>query len=183
MQPHTNDTDVSDPSSAIEIRSPTVRDAADIWRLVRDCDVLDTNSCYAYLLVCRDFCDTSLVATSAGQVVGFVAGYVPPGRPDVVFVWQVGVGPRARKQGVAKALLHALVATAARRGIRYLEATVTPSNAASMRLFRSVSEDLNGEFRVTDGFSQDDFGSSEHEPEQAIRIQLTGSSYGDHQPA
>lgn len=178
MQSPTYKTDVSHVPCAVEIRTPTLQDAADIWRLVRGCEVLDTNSCYAYLLACRDFASTSLVAISAGQLVGFVVAYIPPDRRDVIFVWQVGVGRSARKQGIGRSLLHSLTAVA-RPETRYLEATVTPSNTASRRLFESVAEELNSEFRVLPGFSQDDFGAVDHEPEETIRISLNGSQHGN----
>ena len=140
--------------------------------MVRDCEVLDTNSCYAYLLICRDFSATSLVATISDQVMGFVSAYVPPDRPDVVFVWQIGVSADARKRGIARRLLKALIDTVADREIHYLEATVTPSNTASRRLFEKVAQETGGEFRVLPGFSQADFGTPDHEPEDTIRISL-----------
>ena len=179
MQPHANITEVQSHPTAIKIRKPTVADAAEISRLVRDCDVLDTNSCYAYLLVCRDFSATSLVASSVGQLLGFVAAYVPPSKPDVVFVWQIGVSPTARNQGVAKSLLLGLVCSEACRDVCYLEATVTPSNAASRRLFQSVADELGGELRILPGFAAEDFDTSEHEPEETIRINLNRSLHGD----
>ncbi|MEX2375678.1 MAG: diaminobutyrate acetyltransferase, partial [Dehalococcoidia bacterium] len=75
---------------------PIQHDAAPIWQLVHDDGGLDLNSPYAYLLVCTDFAQTSLVATDATGVVGFIAAYRPPTRPDATFVWQVGVAKRAR---------------------------------------------------------------------------------------
>src|SRR5690606_4540692 len=64
----------------IAFEQPTVADGAEMWRLVRESGVLDENSCYAYLLLCRHFDSTCLVARQAGDVVGFVAAYRPPNR-------------------------------------------------------------------------------------------------------
>ena len=178
MQPHANNTDVQDHSEpAVEIRSPKVGDAAHIWQLVCDCEVLDTNSCYAYLLVCRDFAATSLIATAAERLLGFVAAYIPPSRPDVVFVWQIGVAPTARNMGLARSLLLRLISSGACRGVRYLEATVTPSNSASMCLFQSTAEAVNSELNVLPGFAVEDFGTATHEAEATIRISLNRRDY------
>ncbi len=160
---------------ALEIRHARVSDAADIWLLVKHCDVLELNSCYAYLLICRDFAATSLVATSQGNFLGFVSAYIPPSRPDVVFVWQIGIASAARSRGVAKSLLRALLRAPACRRVGFLEATVTPSNAPSTRLFRSLGEQLRTNVSVLPGFQSSDFGPPRdecppHEPEEVIRI-------------
>lgn len=147
-------------------------DGAAIWRLVNSLEALDTNSCYLYLLLCRDFSSTSLVATIGEELVGFVTAYIPLTRPDVLFVWQIGVSPTARKRGIAKSLLRRLLMLDACRDVRRLEATVTPSNTASRRLFASLAETLGGELSVGAGFSSKDFGGAEHEAEETISIKL-----------
>ena len=121
------------------IRTADLTDAAAIWRLVCGCETLDNNSCYAYLLLCSDYADTCLVSYDGDRLAGFVAGYVPPKRADVVFVWQIGVDPRYRGQGLGLQLLSQLVNRSA-DGVRYLEATVTPGNYASQRLFHSLAD-------------------------------------------
>ena len=167
----------SESSIAKEIRSPRVSDAAAMWQLVQDCGVLDTNSCYAYLLICRDFSETSLVAVSDGNLLGFVSAYIPPNRPDSLFVWQIGIAKSARRQGLAKQLLQSLLNLCVARQLRFIEATVTPSNVASSKLFRSIADESNSTFHELPGFEGADFGSMDdptvsHEPEHLIRIEL-----------
>ncbi len=145
-------------------------DGAAIWRLVCQTDVLDTNSCYAYLLLCTDFADTCLVSYDGERLAGFVTGYRPPGRPDVLFVWQIGVDPAYRGRGLGRALLGRLVERAAAQGVRYLEATVTPDNDASRRLFRWLADARRCELATTSRFEPPHFAAAEHEPEQLIRI-------------
>jgi diaminobutyrate acetyltransferase len=82
------------------LRSPTVDDGAAIWQLVRETGVLDENSAYAYLLLCRDFARTSLVAERDSQLAGFVTAYRPPQRLQMLFVWQISVSQSARRQGL-----------------------------------------------------------------------------------
>ncbi|AEW93430.1 MULTISPECIES: diaminobutyrate acetyltransferase [Streptomycetaceae] len=118
--------------------TPSVDDGAAIWRIARDSKALDLNSSYSYLLWCRDFAGTSVVARDeTGTPVGFVTGYVRPERPGTLVVWQVAVDGAYRGRGLAAAMLDGLAERAAEAGIRHLETTITPDNEASNRLFTS----------------------------------------------
>lgn len=156
----------------LEIRTPGTKDAAQIWQLVRDSGVLDTNSAYLYLLLCRDFSDTCLVACQGETVIGFVSGYRLPRDPTVIFIWQVGVDPRAKRRGIASRLLHELLDRCGGNSLLAIEATVSPSNVASRRLFESLARSLD--VPLTDlsqsGFSESDFPPGDHEAEPRIRI-------------
>ncbi|HEY9438674.1 MAG TPA: diaminobutyrate acetyltransferase [Streptomyces sp.] len=118
-----------------------MEDGAAIWRIARDSEVLDLNSSYSYLLWCRDFAATSVVARDErGRPVGFVTGYLRPDRPRTLVVWQVAVDRGRRGKGLAAALLDALAArVAADRGLISVETTVTPDNTPSDRLFTSFA--------------------------------------------
>ncbi|WP_082393080.1 diaminobutyrate acetyltransferase [Nocardia arizonensis] len=121
------------------LRPPRVGDGAHLWRIAKDSQVLDVNSSYAYLLWCRDFASTSLVAEVDGRVVGFVIGYLRPERPDTVFVWQVAVDRGQRGRGTGAALIQRLLDTVAEHGVTALETTVSPDNPASIAMFASVA--------------------------------------------
>lgn len=151
-------------------RAPTVTDGAEMWRLARDSGMLEVNTPYSYLLLAQHFADTCVVAERGGEVVGFVSAFVSPSAHDTVFVWQVGVAHEERGQGVAKKLLHHLLARPACRRVRRLEATVTPSNTASRALFESVARDLDVPFTVYPGFGTELFPGNGHEKEELIRI-------------
>lgn len=152
-----------DEVSAVEMRHPVPADAAAIHCLVRTDGGLDLNSLYCYLLIGRDFSRTSLVAvrqgTTGGVLAGFVSAYRPPERPRSLFVWQIGVARDTRRRGLARRMLHRLLALPACRGILFLEATVTPSNEASRRLFTRLAMDLNVPCRVEGGFAADLFNA------------------------
>jgi L-2,4-diaminobutyric acid acetyltransferase len=122
-------------AGAARLRAPRVEDAAAIWQLVRSDPHLDENSPYAYLLLCSHFAASGLVAEDDSGLVGFVLGYEVPDRSEVLFVWQLGVAPAHRGRGLGGRMLDALVARLACRGVRALEATVTPENLASQALF------------------------------------------------
>jgi len=157
-------------TTAITFRTATLPDAGKIWQLVGKSGVLDENSRYCYLLLCRDFSETCVVACREDEIVGFVTAYRPPTRCDTVFVWQIGVAEQVRGQGVAKCLLHTLVSLPACREVRFLEATVTPSNVASRRLFESFAESLGLPCLMEQEFTPELFGDGGHEEEDLFRI-------------
>ncbi len=130
---------ISAPHPRPVLRPPRVGDAAQIWRIARDSRVLDTNSSYAYLLWCRDFANTSVVAEIGGRVVGFVIGYLRPQTPETVFVWQVAVEHEHRGHGLGAALLDTLLDAAAGAGVSTLETTIAADNTASIAMFASVA--------------------------------------------
>lgn len=158
------------PEPTATLRSAAVSDAAAIWRIVRDSGTLDVNSPYAYLLLCLHHAETCVVAEVGDEPVGFVLAYRPPGRPDTVFVWQVAVAPEHRRRGMAVDLLDALLDRTADAGVRYLEATVTPSNEPSRRLFSGVAARRRAEITIAPLFDTDHFPEAGHEEEHLFRI-------------
>ncbi len=149
-----------------------MEDGAAIWRIARDSEVLDLNSSYSYLLWCRDFAATSVVARGEdGEPIAFVTGYIRPDRPHTLVIWQVAVDRAHRGKGLAAALLDALTArVAADQGLSSVETTITPDNAASERLFTSYAQrhDVGLEREVL--FDGGLFPEEEHLPEVLHRI-------------
>ncbi len=152
-----------------EIDTPTVADGTALYRITRDSGALDVNSSYTYLLWCRDFARTSAVARSDGTVVGFVTGYVRPDAPDTLVVWQIAVDSSQRGGGVAGKLLGHLLDRVIARGVRYLETTITPDNAASIKLFSALARDRAAELVRSELFTPDLFPDA-HEGEDLYRI-------------
>lgn len=154
---------------AVTFRKPRPEDGAAMWRLVQEMGGLELNSAYFYILFATDFADTSVVAETAdGQLAGFIVGHRPPTRPQAVFVWQVGVAPWMRRQGLAGRLLEALL-TSQPEDVRWLEASVTPDNTASMRLFRALARDRGLECREREYMGAHLFPNS-HAAEQLFCI-------------
>jgi len=154
------------------IENPTKADGASLWRIARDSQKLDLNSPYAYMLWCRDFADTSVVARVDGNAVGFVIAYRRPGASDTALVWQVAVDASQRGKGLAGALLDNLYTRLVADGVRYLETTITPDNKASIRLFTSFAERWGAQLETTELFSSADFpdDGTQHEREDLYRI-------------
>ncbi len=155
----------------VRMRTPTVSDGAAMWALLTEAG-LDRNSPYAYLLVCSDFAATSLVAEDAHGLVGAVASYRPPTRPQAVFVWQVGVAERARGQGLARRMLHELLQVPGNADVTELTATVTPDNEPSLRLFRGLARELGVGCEERPRFAAEHFpvGAGDHQPEDELII-------------
>lgn len=152
---------------ALVVDAPGVADGVACHQLAQASRVLDVNSRYAYLLWCRDFAATSVVARDGTAVVGFVTGYRRPDEPGTLVVWQVAVDGAARGRGVAAAMLDALVARVP--AIDHLETTITPDNSGSIALFTGFARRHDAAVAVTELFGADLLGA-DHEPEQLFRI-------------
>ena len=152
---------------ALRFRSPRTADGPALWALAK-VNGLDENSPYAYLLWTEYFADTTVVATTADDdaPIGFVTAFRPPADPCAVFVWQVGVDEAHRRRGIAGSLLDELVD---RCGATHLEATVTPSNAASETLFRRFGARHGAPVHTEELFGAELFPPG-HEAEVRFRI-------------
>ncbi len=155
----------------VVLRRPTDGDGYNLHQLVARCQPLDTNSVYCNLLQCSDFADTAIAAENAqGELVGFISGYRPPARPDTLFVWQVAVDSSMRGQGLALRMLLALTERVAREhGVRYMETTISPDNAASQALFKRAFDKLGADCTTRTLFSRAEHFAGQHEDEVLYR--------------
>lgn len=155
------------------LRRPRGSDALAIRDLVAETGVLDLNSTYAYLLLSTDFADTSIVADDGG-LLGFITGYRPPPRPDVLFVWQVAVAPRAQRGGLAATMLDALVyrvLSEGDAGSLTVEATVSPGNTSSRAFFGAFARRHDVPLSEQPHFTADQLDADgAHEDEPLLRI-------------
>jgi diaminobutyrate acetyltransferase len=150
----------------VVIRRPSLEDGAHMWRLARDSKVLDVNASYAYVLWARDFAATTVVASVAGEPVGFVTGYVRPDEPKTLMVWQVAVDEGHRGRGLARQMLHELTDQAAPL---HMETTITPDNEASIALFTRFAEDRGADIAREPVFDASVFPDG-HETELLFQI-------------
>ncbi|MPY73578.1 MAG: diaminobutyrate acetyltransferase [Alphaproteobacteria bacterium] len=149
---------------------PHASDGSAIWRFVSDAGTLERNSAYAYMLLGAHFGETSVIARRNGRVVGFVWAYLVPDRPNTVFVWQIGVAGSCRGHGLGSTMLQEILSRPACREVAFMEATVTPSNHASMALFRGVARNRNTTLDLSSGFDCSAFPDPGHEAEMLVRI-------------
>ncbi len=158
-------------SNGIVFRNPETRDGKRLWEIAKATRTLDLNSVYHYLILCRHFSKTCVVAENQGRMVGFVTAYIPPNNKDTVFVWQVAVDGKERGRGIGVRMLARVFENAAMQQVRNLAATITPSNRASVRLFTAAARGLNAPYTFEkEFFSAADFGQIPHEPERLFHI-------------
>lgn len=161
------------------MRVPTPEDGGAIWQLVKDSGTLDLNSPYCYLMLCRYFsasCALAEVLTdpsdSSGprELAGFATCLPDPQQPQRLFVWQVGVAANQRGKGLASRLLLEILERPVNQGLRYLEATIGPSNQASQALFRSLARRYATQIQRSEGFPPSLFPGAGHEAEDLYVI-------------
>lgn len=131
------------------MRTPEVTDGARMHNFVQTHGGLELNSAYAYLLICERFSHCCLVAEAGEHLAGFVLGVTSPARPDVLFIWQIGVDPLYRKHGLGASMLETLLD---RTRPRFLEAHVAQGNAPSEALFRSLGRKHAAPIAVSAGY-------------------------------
>jgi L-2,4-diaminobutyric acid acetyltransferase len=171
--------ETTETTNLTRIRAPERGDGSTVWRLARDSGALELNSAYAYLLWCDRFADSSALAEVDGQPAGFVCGFRPPRQPDTLFVWQVAVHEDRRGMGLAGRMIAWILGRDP--ALRFLEATVAPSNTASQRLFRSIARSLGCPCDESPHFRPEEFPEGNHEAEHLFRIgpiRPTSSEHG-----
>lgn len=156
-------------SSVLTLQKPTVEDGAAMWELA-ETSTLDSNSVYKYIMMCEYFDETCIVAREGNEVVGFITAFIPPKQPDTLFVWQVGVAESQRGKGLALDLLERLIERDVCRDVKYVEATVTPSNKASQSLFKKLARSQGTACNISDCFGEELFPGDNHEEEKTFRI-------------
>lgn len=144
-----------------------MHDGGDLWRIASDAQTLDVNASYAYLLWCRDFAATTIVADVGGVPGGFVSGYVRPDAPDTLMIWQVAVDEAHRGRGIARAMLEELTDRVPE--VTVMETTITDDNAASIGLFTTFAERRDATITRSDLFEFDHF-PDDHDAERLYRI-------------
>ncbi|MBN2647630.1 MAG: diaminobutyrate acetyltransferase [Thiotrichales bacterium] len=157
-----------------QFRHPCLQDGTAITQLIAQSPPLDLNSSYLYFLQSTHFADTCLLAEKAGQLQGFISGYVRPDQSDELFIWQVAVAKSARGQGLASILLHQLltrVLANSSRPIFRLSCTIGPSNLASQTLFRRFAERHQLQVKIQDFLQASDFAGTGHEAENLWQLQ------------
>ena len=151
-------------------RKPTAEDGFPLNQLVENSPPLDPNSVYCNLLQCTHFADTSVAVEEDGKLVGFISGYVPPGKPDTYFLWQVVVDSSQRGRGLAKKMMHAIIDRPECAALTHLETTITPDNEASWSLFRGFARRNNAALESQVHFTRDTHFHGAHDDEHLLRI-------------
>jgi L-2,4-diaminobutyric acid acetyltransferase len=148
------------------IRNVGPQDVGVLRTLAKASPPLGVHTAYSYWKVAYLHRRHSYIAeTREGKAIGFITCETTSDRPDLAFIWQIGVLPEFRRQGVALKLLDTACRNAEKDGIRRFEVTIDPSNAESNGLFQSYCARAGLGISKTDEIVIDDplSGVREHE--------------------
>ncbi len=164
---------MSSQTEEIHIRKPRASDGYEIHQLIANSPPLDLNSVYSYYLLSGHFSDSCVVAESQGKVVGFLSAYRIPQRPQTLFVWQMVVNRALRGKRIAWRMLTSLLQRLDGDELRFVEATVNPSNAASRGLFERLAAEQGTQLDEESFLDASAFGpDGDHESEILLRVSL-----------
>jgi len=155
----------------IRFRSPDKKDGASIWQLIKETGALDVNSAYCYILLSDYFRDTCIIAEDEEGIIGFISAFRAPAKPDTLFLWQIAVSPSKQRKGIARMMVKELLSYEYCQAIRFVEATVSPSNIASRGLFLRLAKDYTTECQLSQGYTASMFPFEiNHEEELLFRL-------------
>lgn len=155
--------------ASVACRAPQAGDGAAMFEVVRATGVLELNSAYAYVMMADLFGATCAIAERGSRVVGCLVGMRPPRTPTALFVWQIGVHPDARRQGIALSMLEHVLSRADNRDINELLTTIGTRNEASEGMFRAFARRHGASIEPVGGYPADFFPAA-HEAERMFRI-------------
>ncbi|WP_231572501.1 diaminobutyrate acetyltransferase [Halobacillus sp. BBL2006] len=151
---------------------PEKTDGAAAYELIEEIPILDLNSSYSYLLWCEFFNETSVVVKDGEDTVGFISGFIKPASPDTLFIWQVAVAESERGQGLATRMIDHILERRVCRDVEYIEATVSPSNKPSQKLFKGFAKKKQVPCDTSVCFDEDDFPGEENDHEQENKFRI-----------
>lgn len=153
----------------LRFRAPSKADGAKLWELVRDSGKLDLNSPYFYLAMSHWFSQSCLLVEDieTNRLVGMIIGFRKPSSTSTLFIWQITVHKQYRGSGIA---LHMLNQLTEQPDIQYVEATISPSNYSSRRLFEKWAASRQVDIVQSACFAETDFPDQRHEQEDLYII-------------
>lgn len=97
------------------------------------------------------FRETCLVAEQAGEVVGFLIGFLSQALLDEAYIRLVVVNPRLRRKNVGRALYETFFAVARQHGRRIVRSVTSPSNKGSIAFHLSLGFAVEPNDYIIDG--------------------------------
>lgn len=163
---------MSYPAIDFTLRMPTRADGPGLHALITRCPPLDGNSVYLYCILCDHHRSTCVVAEGPdSELHAALTAYRLPDQPDTLFVWQVAVDEQARGQGLAGRMLDQVLNRESCRGVQALETTVSPSNAASRKVFEKLAQRHQAWVKVSPYLEAEVCGAG-HEAEELLHVAL-----------
>ena len=86
--------------------------------------------------------ENALMAEIAGEIVGFLFGFVAPTQPPTGYVHLVGIHPDYRRRGVGNELYRQFTDRCRAAGVKRLKAITNVGNEASVRFHEALGFDV-----------------------------------------
>ncbi|HEY4151922.1 MAG TPA: GNAT family N-acetyltransferase [Pseudolysinimonas sp.] len=121
----------------VAIRPVSEADAVLLRRLAVLCPPLDVHTHYTYWVLCHVSANGCFVAEDDGVPVGFTTSLRDG---DAFFIWQIGILPSHRGEGLSSRLIGAVAGHAHAQGLANLQFSIDPLNATSLAAFTAFAE-------------------------------------------
>jgi L-2,4-diaminobutyric acid acetyltransferase len=123
---------------ALSIRALAADDLVGVQGLIRACPPLQLHTPYTYWVILDKYGSHCAGIFDGENAVGLVLAIPVP--EQRLFVWQIGVLPRLRGDGLSGRLLRHIWRAATREGMTSLETTIAEDNPASRSAFEAFAQ-------------------------------------------
>ncbi|WP_342304415.1 GNAT family N-acetyltransferase [Methanolobus sp. ZRKC5] len=125
----------------MNIRKIREEDVTKIEKFISLCKPLDQHSTFTYWVLARYFDNTCFVVEENNEIVGYVSGVKSSSKPDVFYIWQIGISPEHRKKRLSSQLIKTVVEAAVSLGSRSIQVSIDPENNSSFGAFLRFAGD------------------------------------------
>jgi L-2,4-diaminobutyric acid acetyltransferase len=159
------------------IRNIEPRDAEILQAFVSKCPPLDPHTLFTYWVLARYQPTYGFVAQDFnGEVIGLLTAIASSNDHETVYVWQIGVAPAVRGNGLAQDLLHELNMAALQNRRRLLEVSIDSHNQESHCLFHAFARAQSATLEVVDVLELHDEHYALTDSEVLYQIRLSGTA-------
>ena len=138
------------------IRTVTDTDLPRIREFITRCEPLGFHTLFTYWVLGSHFTDLFLICEEGSRIQGLITGLVSSTCDNTAFVWQLGVSPESRRQGVAQSLISEFCSRASKLGAGHIQVTIEPDNLASLGAFTKYAQSIGRELRRIDTLELND---------------------------
>ena len=122
----------------MRIRKATQEDFLRVHQFTAGCPPMENYPEHVYKIILRYFGDYCFIGEENEQIIGFVLGIVPQGFQGTYFLWEIGVTPTYRGQGIGGKLVREVEKELGKMGFKRIELTIDPVNLPSQKFFKKM---------------------------------------------
>ncbi len=120
----------------MRIRKGSQDDFLRVHQFTAGCPPMENYPEHVYKIILRYFGDYCFIAEENEQIIGFVMGI--RSFQGTYFLWDIGVTPAYRGQGIGRRLVREVEKELGRMGFKRVELTIDPDNLPSQKLFEKM---------------------------------------------